>query len=372
MPLTTMLPRRSTSLLLLLVASAACGADAIRPSPDAVPFGGSPGAPGGWAGTAGGAGTAVGAGPGGSAGSSSEAGSAGTSAAGGAGASGETAAGGGLAVAGSGGVGGNAENAGASGAGAGPVGPQGECPTDLPGAKLVRVTRADGRAACIDQREVTQGEYHAFIEAVGKEGFQKMGCPKDSIQYEMPEPSDQHDDLWIYYSCSPFGYDPDQKAQLPMGCVFTCQAAAYCAWAGKELCGGFDDGERMAAEDAADPQKSIWASACTNGGTTERSHASDEANACGEPLGPTEHVASSTDQQPACHGQGDYAGIFGLSGGVGELLNAGDEFAPGKVRWSMGGPLVGVQGAESPCGVPNNISNAWGIGFRCCKRVPKL
>lgn len=40
------------------------------------------------------------------------------------------------------------------------------------------------------------------------------------------------------------------SAALPI----SCHAEAYCAWVGKELCGGFDDAEPLNEKQMLDPQ----------------------------------------------------------------------------------------------------------------------
>ncbi|MBX3126119.1 MAG: hypothetical protein KF718_05360 [Polyangiaceae bacterium] len=57
------------------------------------------------------------------------------------------------------------EPGGGSGGDAAVSGPKDTCPEGLPGAKLVRLTATDGSHYCMDQREVTFGEYDAFVKA---------------------------------------------------------------------------------------------------------------------------------------------------------------------------------------------------------------
>lgn len=358
--------------------------DKISPDPAMSPAGASAGAqgggsgasPGGPAGAAGrsgatggeaaaGAGQSAAAGAAGSGAGIEGGGQAGAPAGGKAGAAGDDGAGG------AGAAGGAPDAAGASGqAGAGGASPS--CPTDLPGAKLIEVRRADGRVACIDQRETTQGEYHAFIQKVGgKEGFQKLGFCEPGLFYSDPEPNGGADDVPVYGACNYGAYTPETTPDAPVGCLDRCQAAAYCAWAGKELCGGFDSDEALSSEDIADPAKSIWANACTNGGTTQVSHESAKSDACGPPRKLNEAQKESVTAYPDCHGQADYAEVYNLSGGVAEWVNARlpPQREGGKPTWLRLGPQWGTN-APSACGSPKGGSHAWGVGFRCCKRLP--
>lgn len=359
--------------------------DKISPDPAMSPAGASAGVQGGASGGPAGGGPAGAAGRSGATGGEASAGAGQGAAAGAAGSSAGTegggeagAQGGGKAGAGgddaagqAGAAGGTPDAAGASGqSGAGGI--PSLCPTDLPGAKLVEVRRADGRAACIDQRETTQGEYHAFIQKVGgKEGFQKLGFCEPGPFYSDPEPNGGADDVPVYGACNYGAYTPETTPDAPVGCLDRCQAAAYCAWADKELCGGFDDDETLSAKDIADPAKSIWANACTNGGTTDVSHESAKTDACGPPRKLNQAQTEPVTSYAECHGQGAYAGIYNLSGGVAEWVNA--QLPParegGKPTWLRIGPQWGTNN-PSACGSANWGQYAWGVGFRCCKRLP--
>jgi hypothetical protein len=348
--------RLSLAVAALVVTGAAvasCSSDTTTADPNVVP------------GQAGGSG--------GVAGASSPGGSA-------AGAAGESADGGTAAATNSGG------KSGASGAsdGAGQGGAAGradlptECPADGPGAKMVRIERGDGQAACIDEREVTQGEYHAFIEAVGLEGYRAMGFCTEAFEtrvpWDQPEPNHADDDTHEYGICQHGWYQPEKTPTMAMGCLFACQAESYCAWAGKQLCGRFDSDEPLDETSALDPKESVWAAACTNGGTTEQSQASKDPNVCGKKWenGAGDVVDASPEAHPECHGQGPYAGIYSLGGGVGEYIN-GMSTQTATVR---SGPLAmgpsaqkGAYTTPTACGICKLGFPAWGLGFRCCQRL---
>ena len=298
---------------------------------------------------------------------------------------------GGSAGAGSGAVGGQAAaSAGAGGAsgrgGAEPVGAgaggaavEPEDPTVCPqkgaASKMARITRADGRAACIDEHEVTQGEYHAYALEIGVEGYVKAGiCKNEGIgSYgRWPESYDGWGGTQPIGDCPRGPYDPEKYPDAPVGCLAHCHAEAYCAWVGKELCGGFDDGEPLNEKQMLDPQVSIWANACQNGGTTESSHASKSPEACGPVRTTRDGQTESVDAFPECHGQGAYTQINGLSGGVVEWVNGRVEPLPGalSILWVTMGPLWGFPDAPA-CGFTPMGADFWANGFRCCKRLPK-
>jgi hypothetical protein len=268
--------------------------------------------------------------------------------------------------------------AGASGAGTGgaaiePEDPN-ECPQKLPGPKMIRVTRADGRSACIDQHEITQSQYHAYAVEIGVEGFRKAGFCVGKNGWtpygKGPEPLDGWGDTQPSGNCQEGPYNPEKFPEAPVGCLAHCHAEAYCAWAGKELCGGFDDAEPLTEKQMLDPQVSVWANACRNGGSTEVSHASKSPDACGPARGELDGQTEPVDAYPECHGQGPYETIQNLSGGVLEWVNA-TETLPGKLpAWIIMGPLWSAPDAPA-CGSTPMGTDIWAKGFRCCKRLPK-
>ena len=272
-------------------------------------------------------------------------------------------------------------SAGTGGAGQGGAAGKGdkllpECIDNAPGAKMTRLTRADGRSACIDQREVTQAEYHAFAQAVAAKKSQLEGfCdPKRNSEEQLalsyPEPTWGGTDYPPYAGQCKFGeYHPDKTPDVAMSCVHPCQADAYCAWVGKEVCGRFDSAEPLDQAAAEDPQQSIWMFACTNGGKTTQSHEGTEPGTCGATDWGNGAPPYTVDAYPACHGQDQLADVFNVSANVAEHLNARWTHDPAylPVRQS-GGPRSGVADSGGPCGL-RATGPKWTIGFRCCQRL---
>jgi len=313
-------------------------------------------APGGQAGSSAQAGTPQGGsgqdgGSGGFAGSSS--GSAGGGQAGQAGSAGS-------AHGGSAGQGGSAGKAGSQTA---------DCPIGLPGPPLVRVSSPDNVAYCIDRFEVSQEQYAAFVAAKGSDfGDQPEVCAWNK-EYTPKEQSDSSST-----GCPVGVYDPAKKGALPMACADWCDAKAYCAWAGKRLCGKIGGGS-AAPESYADAKASQWFNACSQGGKTVYPYGDTyKAGLCvdganqGEQKQPQEATMAGD-----CHGQQPpFSEIAHLSGNVWEWEDRCEEGGPG------GGLFCGMRGGgfslfnlekdtrcdgNSTTGIA--IQNA-AVGIRCC------
>ena len=109
-------------------------------------------------------------------------------------------------------------------------------------------------------------------------------------------------------------YDPTNKPKVPIACVDWCDAEAYCAWAGKHLCGKIGGGTN-APGDFADATKSEWFAACSDGGTLKFPYGNTyQADTCvGADNG---FVRPTSVPSAAC--EGGYAGLFDMSGNVSE------------------------------------------------------
>jgi formylglycine-generating enzyme len=83
-------------------------------------------------------------------------------------------------------------------------------------------------AYCIDATEVTQRAYAKFLSETGNDAGGQISQCAANTTFVAPS------------TCIPFGFDP--FSDRPMACVDWCDAFAYCAWAGKRLCGLVDGG----------------------------------------------------------------------------------------------------------------------------------
>jgi formylglycine-generating enzyme len=174
---------------------------------------------------------------------------------------------------------------------------EGGCPGHG-GPSAVRVTRPGG-SFCIDATEVTVAQYRAFVSAGGG-ASPDPAC--NGADAGAPPPA-----------CEPLS--PGKDA-YPVTCVTWCQASAFCAWAGKRLCGRIGGG--AGAVDAEnDPSQSEWMYACT-GGTTNAypygpSFDATKCNTNGSATIPAGSLATC---------QGGFPGVFDLSGNVEEWVDA--------------------------------------------------
>jgi hypothetical protein len=112
---------------------------------------------------------------------------------------------------------------GGSGAGGGHPPDKLACATGLPGAALVRVETGDGHVYCMDQREVSWGEYKAFLAVKsGDTSGQPSECSWNAT-YE-PQYCDPLDD-----TCMGVNYDRcPAESQPGRTCVRCPQSSAAC------------------------------------------------------------------------------------------------------------------------------------------------
>ena len=226
--------------------------------------------------------------------------------------------------------------------------PLGECPTTLPGPKLVRVPAPDATAYCIDSTEVTGAQYAEFLAAGPDPTANSQGVTcsgNTTLTNGISLPADM----------SAVGY------------VDWCDSAAYCHWAGKRLCGKIGGGSGTLAS-INDATQSEWYNACSAGGTRVY------------PYGDTKDPeACAGDDIADPRSEGGYPGIFCMIAGLTEWTDECEPVAanPPYVACARRG---GVRAVGSPCSQDtdpdagptwqlaqsNRNDNLAQIGFRCC------
>jgi formylglycine-generating enzyme len=186
-------------------------------------------------------------------------------------------------------------------AGAPDAAPGDACPSGR-GPHMVLVEIPGGARFCIDATEATRGQYKEFLD---------HGLP--------PLPANQPAECAGNTS---YGADDISLADtdLPVGGVDWCDALAFCAWAGKRLCGALGDGGVLTRSESKDPQRSEWTAACSKSGTRAYPYGQDhEVDACHSP---SDAAPIEVGKRARC--EGGYPGIFDMVGNVAEWENACD------------------------------------------------
>jgi sulfatase modifying factor 1 len=214
--------------------------------------------------------------------------------------------------------------------------PRGMVPVELPGQSLY----------CIDATEVTQEAYSAFLAAAPPDVDQLPECDWNS-------------------SFSPQG-GMLGPGDLPVRGVDWCDAYAYCAWAGKRLCGRIGGGSTPNVG-FDDPTQSQWYAACSAGGVQEYPYGPDEiGGVCADGfLGESDPVKAN-----ACC-VGGVPGLYDMVGNVLEWEDSckGTNGANDECRVRGGNIPFGGGSCDSSDSVDRDgdlFGIGAGIGFRCC------
>jgi sulfatase modifying factor 1 len=241
---------------------------------------------------------------------------------------------------------GNTENSYDDGTGLG----MGECADvcGTPGCgSCPQATMVDGGGFQIDATEVDNGQYAMMLEVEFDAGALPPGCDWKS-------------------GFTPEGWSETLDESLPVVGVDWCDAAVFCTWAGKRLCGEIGGGASDFEGD--DPATDEWFAACTNGGLVAYPYGADYVtDACnGEDAGHDALVSGGS--LATC--EGGVTGLFDMSGNVWEWANA-CEVAPGDAntqcrrrggaRYSDRENLRCVSKSGRDRGDRDNS-----VGFRCC------
>jgi formylglycine-generating enzyme required for sulfatase activity len=153
---------------------------------------------------------------------------------------------------------------------------------------------------CIDAFEVTNGAYAQFV-ASADVAAQPAFCSWNTDF--MPK-------------CTRLNTAPN----APVTCVDWCDAYAFCAWAGKHLCGAVDGGS-LPATSVSKAGVDAWYSACSRDGTRPYPYGNVYMGVCND-LSRGAGAPVDAGSLSAC--TGGYDGLFDMSGNVVEWLDSCD------------------------------------------------
>jgi len=219
----------------------------------------------------------------------------------------------------------------------------------------VRLQASDG-TYCIDSTEVTNTQYQAFLTSGVMP--QSLALPPGCSGQTDFQPRDS--------TGSVVQFGPGQEL-FPVNNVSWCDAYAFCAWAGKRLCGQIGGGPLAPGQYEWNAAQSQWYNACSKGGTLLYPYGNTyNQMTCGGGGGtasPLENVAF----RPGC--VGGYPGIHDLSGNVWEWADVCPGNLPTDMCHVYGGSFDGAPGDLACTGWRpwKRTTGANNIGFRCCE-----
>ena len=253
----------------------------------------------------------------------------------------------------------------------------GACPT----VPLVEVPLPDGGRFEIDAYETTNREYAAWLATHPTLDGQRTECQwNDSFTPGVPTASAieaANDAGSMIKPDGPCFVDDWLGKQLDLGhgswpvvCIDWCDAAAYCAWAGKRLCGKIDQdvGLDITISPGAykDASASQWYRACSKAGTLKFPYGNTyQKGWCNDSNSNLRDAGAYTQ----C--EGGYPGLFDMSGNANEWEDACTSYnsLPELTNCCRRGGAFFDTDAGLACAVctqgrrciPSN-----NLGFRCC------
>jgi sulfatase modifying factor 1 len=217
------------------------------------------------------------------------------------------------------------------------------CPAALHGPPLVVVD-----SYCIDQTEVTNKQYLAFLAANVDPKTQPGFCSWNGT---------------FAPSCGML-----LSNDMPVACVDWCDAYAFCAWAGKRLCGRIGGGAVDKAG-AGDPNAGQWYRACSHAGT--RAFPYGNAYMPGACCDISSSMAGARTVATSSKCVGGYPGIYDMNGNVNEWEDSCTGSSGMSDQCLIRGGAFDDSFANEACAVAMNASQFRSqadptIGIRCC------
>jgi hypothetical protein len=237
------------------------------------------------------------------------------------------------------------------------------CPVGLPGPPLLEIPKSGGGIYCIDRSEITNVQYKVFLD-VPKTGLVVPAVCSGNASYA-PATSG---------SCPNTRFEPVNEPTHPVTCVDWCDAATYCKWAGKRLCGSIAGGA-VAVSDFANPTRSQWHSACSRGGQRKLPYGNTYVGGYCNGLDYMSTRAVPVVSAALC--QGGYDGLYDMSGNVREWEDGCDgsgnclQRGGGYLDYDSGFPTLRCHSGSDAATNPSpptapRFETSSQRGFRCC------
>jgi formylglycine-generating enzyme required for sulfatase activity len=221
---------------------------------------------------------------------------------------------------------------------------------------------------CIDGTEVTIRQYNEFL----------MAAEADAAAVAQPAECSWNTDVAVKIRglCTPSHVDLSTRPDDPITCVNWCDAYAFCAWAGKRLCGKVGGGSLQVApvNEVFDPQQAQWFAACTDFGAYTFPYGATSANQYVRGACNTQDVDGgdivAVASEPQC--VGPYPNLYDMVGNVAEWLDAcqlsGSEHVADPC-YEGGDSYFARAGGPGRCDNHNSDSRDYAdvfVGIRCC------
>ena len=207
---------------------------------------------------------------------------------------------------------------------------------------------------CIDSTEVTNADYAKFLAQKPPTSLQPAGVCDFNTTFTPGA-----------------GWPATGGETLPVVNVDWCDAYAYCAWAGKHLCGRVGGGEDNPTDVATITNELYYA--CSRGGTRAYPYGDTyDPKACNGNEASTTVAVLPVKSLPTC--EGGFSGLFDLSGNVAEWQDACETKTGPNDRCRQGAWGLGLEGTPSSTtqlrcdafAADDRAQQFPDLGIRCC------
>jgi formylglycine-generating enzyme len=208
---------------------------------------------------------------------------------------------------------------------------------------------------CIDSTEVTSAQYGEFLDAGYNPDAQPSYC-----SWNVGNVCGQ--------TFVPNGAWPPADASLPVTYVNWCDAHAYCAWAGKRLCGQIGGGS-VDQDNADHAGADQWFFACSDGGELTYPYGDTYIKgACNDNnANMGDQIVEAPKSFPEC--VGGFPGVYDMSGNVSEWEDSCNHENNGGDQCNERGGSVNNNPGMVTCAniqTENRSTTSSHVGFRCC------